>query len=130
MPQLPPPPPRHKYLSLLKPFLCHFNHPHDFHPLLRTVIAHRCVMSAFVAIIPRPVIVSGQHFPSFLICHRGRGGGGGEMSCARINRKMHSVIAQQPPTHAFAHYSNWHLCLLHSMMTICCYMSIHVKHDR
>ena len=48
---------------------------YDFHPVLWAVIAHRCVMSAFVVIIPRPLIVSGQIFPSFLICHRGVEGG-------------------------------------------------------
>ena len=50
---------------------------YDFHPVLWAVIAHRCVMSAFVVIIPRPLIVSGQIFPSFLICHRGAEGGRG-----------------------------------------------------
>ena len=50
---------------------------YDFHPALRAVIAHRCVMSAFVVIMPRPLIVSGQIFPSFLICHRVPGEGEG-----------------------------------------------------
>ena len=117
MPQLSyaPPPQLSLFLSLMKfpTFFCHFNHPHDFQPVLRTVIAHRCVMSAFVAITPRPLIVGGQIFPSFLICQRGREGRGGGTVCARINRKLHSVISQHA-LFAFTHYSN-----LHSVMTIC-----------
>ena len=45
----------HKYLSppMMK-LSAFFLALYDFHPVLRVVIAHRCVMSAFVVIIPRP----------------------------------------------------------------------------
>ena len=116
-------------LSLMKfpTFFCHFNHPHDFQPVLRTVIAHRCVMSAFVAITPRPLIVGGQIFPSFLICQRGREGRGGGTVCARINRKLHSVISQHA-LFAFTHYLNSHsvTCVYYTLSwqsVKCCYMS-------
>ena len=104
-------------LSLMKlpTFFCHLNHPTDFHPVLRTVIAHRCVMSAFVAIIPRPLIVGGQIFPSFLICHRRREGGE-RVGVPESTAKCILYLAACTLLHIF---QTGTLCLLHAIMTIC-----------